>query len=386
MTTATANKLEVSTEIISLQDRGRFIEMLSEAVAAIDRNPPVPILTGVLIEVEGSQMTLTGSDSSSSIRVIDEAVSTYMGSLSFVVPGNLFLEAMKKLPQGEIEFEIVPDVSLTIRLTVGKRKPVTFQLNLMKEEDYPRYVHQTLDNQLTMQSNDLATLLKTSHYAAEKKDDGILSGIQFLIGEGKLTVFATNRHRLAMNQLHLDTPVGLSNIVIPGNAAKEIIKVASSIDGDISIEYSENLFQLVTEKLIYQTRLLDGNYPDCSKIITPNYSTLLKLKRELLFTALDRASVCEGKVTIFDLNNNKLVIKVKSDTQYEEEVEVDLLEGKELLIGVDVTLFIDLLKHIHSEEIEIRCNGPLSPICISPTSDNVMKHVALVLPIRLNRE
>ncbi len=376
------------SELIVIRERSRFIEMLGNAVSAIDKSPQVPILSCVLVEIEENRITMTGSDSTSTIRESDVGVCHFFGGVpTFVAPGHLFLDAMKKLPAGEIEFDVLPDQRLTIQVRTGKKKPVTLVLNLSKVDEYPKYVHQSLNMQLTVKSGLFSTFLKATMYAAEKKES-ILSGINFEVGGNAIKFVATNRHRLAMVTYGLEDSVEpLNNMVIPMNAAKEMKRLADLNEQDIIIEYSENMVQLKIDHIVYQTKLLSGTYPDTSKIIPPSFTTEIMIKRDELLEAFTRANICSENAITLAIKDKTFLVRVKSDgPQYEEELAIQTKEGKDVVIGADVTYLVDMLKVFSTDQVLLKFNGPLSPIVIKPKNLNDMDSLAIVLPVRITGE
>ncbi|MEF3309352.1 DNA polymerase III subunit beta [Paenibacillus sp. GYB004] len=386
MKTAASKKVIVDTETVVIQDIRRLIDMVEVAAAPAEKST-IEILKGVLLEVEGSSLILTGSDSVTTVRVKDEGVISALGEIKFLVPGKFFYDVIKKMPSGEIEIDINPDVSATLRVKVGKKQPVTMQVSLLPAEQYPNFDRKPLPFRFTVNPKLLASALKMTMYAVLEKNEGhILTGIHFEGRDGELKLTATDRLRMAHMAIPLvESSEPFSNLVITVSATKAIIKLLDDLEEDAVLEFSENEFQLVSEKLVYQTRLINGKFPDVSKIINSPHSAECEIKRTELFAALERAKIygSDIKTITVELKGDTLYLKATSDgPMYEEELQLESSRG-EVHLGADVFLLHDAIKNISSDLVRCKFHGSYSPAHFEPIVDDDSKHIAIVTPVRM---
>lgn len=386
MKTAASKKENVNTETVVIQDIRRLIDMVEVAAASVDKST-IDILKGVLLEVEGSSLTITGSDSVTTVRVKDEGVISVLGEIKFVVPGKFFYDVIKKMPSGEIEIDIDPDVSATLRVKVGKKQPVTMQVNLLPAEQYPDFHRKPLPYRFTVNPNLLASALKVTKYAALEKNEGhILTGIHFEGRDGELRLTATDRLRMAHMAIPLvESSEPFSNLVVTVGAIKAIIKLLDDLEEDAVFEFSENEFQLVSEKLVYQTRLINGKFPDCSKILNSPHSAECEIKRTNLLAALERAKLCASdyKTISVELKGGTLYLKATSDgPKYDEELQLESSRG-EVHLGADSFLLHDAIDNISTDLVRCKFNGSYSPAHFEPIVDDDSKQIAVVTPVKL---
>lgn len=392
MSTATAEKLEVITETLVIQDLGRFTEMLGTAVGALGKESHLPILQGVFVEAQGTSLTITGSDSTSAIRSREVDVTNVMGSTRFVVSGKMFYELVKKLPKGEVEIVIEEDKVLTLRVKVGKKYPFSMELQLMEADQYPAYTNKKLEQSFSVNAKKLAAAIKATVYAADKKDDShILSGIHIKGDGDKLRLIATDRHRVSSFPIHLDETIeSFAGVVVPGHSSNEMRKMLENIDDEVTVEFSESEMQFSTENLSYKTKLLSGNYPDVSKVIPQQVSTETKVKRTDLLSALERAAllVTKYKTCLMEVSGDSIEISARADGETMKSKEAVATEEStgNVRIGMDVFYLADALKGFNSEHVKFGFTGPLSPLRIDPVQDGDCEQLALVIPVRINRE
>jgi len=139
--------------------------------------------------------------------------------------------------------------------------------------------------------------------------------------------------------------------------------------------------------LIFISRLLDGTYPDISRIIPKESNTTIVINNSELLDSIERASLIakESKnniVKLISLEDN--MIEISSNLheigKATELVYIKDFKGELIKISFNSKYVIDALKVIDSKEILIEFTGELSPFVIKPIDHNKMLH--LILPIR----
>src|SRR5690606_27171090 len=119
----------------------------------------------------------------------------------------------------------------------------------------------------------------------------ILTGILWSITDQRLKFVATDRHRLASSEVEIqehDTEYNRP-IVVPAKTLQDLSKILpdDNVILDIVIEDNQVLFRM--ENILFYSRILDGTYPDTSKIIPTSFKTEFTIDTKSLSDALDRA-------------------------------------------------------------------------------------------------
>jgi len=391
MTAATALKIQedVSTENkISIQDIGRFTEILSLVVSSLSKSPAIPIFEGVLVEAEGNKVTITGTDGVSSIRSVEEGITLVLGSARFVVKGKLFFEAIKKLPKGEVEID-VGENQLVMQVKVGSKRPVRFDLSLMQADEFPNFSLTKLPNGFSVSAETLNIALKGAAYATlDNETTPIFAGVH-LEGDGnKIKLTSTDRHRLAIYEFELtETVDGFRNLVIANNAVKEIRKLLDGLSEEVRFDFSENQVRITTENTVFYTATIDGKFPETNKVIPTQFAAACKVNRTDMMECLERARIFVNqkfKTCYVSFLKETIEIKAQSEGHNFHE-EVTVLDGKgEMKLGMDVYYLLDAFKSFSTEELIVNFSGSMTPILINPAIEGQStKHFALVIPVRI---
>ena len=237
----------------------------------------------------------------------------------------------------------------------------------------------------------LKTMVRQTVLAASVSEQTpILTGVlwQFQDG-GELKFVATDRHRLASRTASVETEPGFKfhNVVIAAKTLVELSKLVPEQNAlvDIVVADSQVLFRLGS--LLFYTRILDGAYPDTSKIIPQQFKTELVLETKNVMDAIDRAYLMSSEektniVRLITLEDGTIEISSSSTElgRVTEQLEPKQLSGDPLRIAFNSKYMLDVLKVIDSEQIFFGFTGPMSPIIIRPLDHAYSLYV--ILPYR----
>lgn len=358
---------------------------------AISSRTTIPILNGIKIDVNFQGVTLTASDTDISIQSFIPAEDDKqtiveverMGSV--VLPAKFFIEMIKKLPSEYIEIDVQAQFQTLIR--AGS---TDIQMVGLDPEEFP--VLPTIEeNQIISIPGDLLkTMIKQTVFSISTNESTpILTGVLWNLVGNELRFTATDRHRLAsrISNIDVEAEARIQNIVIAGKTLNELSKIIPDQNAMVDIVVSDNQVLFKIGQVLFFTRILDGVYPDTSKIIPNNYKTELVVDTKKLTEAIDRAYLLsrEEKTNIvLLLTKEDGSIEVSSSSsqlgKVTEQLTVRENRGEPLRITFNSKYMLDVLKVVESEYIFIGFTGAMSPIIIRPTENDNSLH--LILPYR----
>ncbi len=149
---------------------------------------------------------------------------------------------------------------------------------------------------------------------------------------------------------------------------------------DIVVADNQVLFKID----LFYSLILDGTYPDTSKVIPQNYKTELILDTKKLIDAIDRAYLLsrEDKTNIVRLQTKEDgTIEISSSSselgRVTEQLHVKEFKGDPLRIAFNSKYMLDVLKVVECENIFIGFTGAMSPIIIKQTEHVSSLHLIL---------
>ncbi|CAD2072345.1 DNA polymerase III subunit beta [Phocicoccus pinnipedialis] len=369
--------------------RTYFIEQLNDVLKAISPRTALPILNGIKLEATEETLVLTGSDSEISIEITiptevnNETVLEIESSGSVVLSARFFTDVIKKLSGDFVELDT--NAQFLTHIRAGKSN---FNLSGNDPNQYPLLPEVNNESSIIIPSSVLKTIINETNFAVSPSETRpVLTGVnwQFLDNEIKFT--ATDSHRLALRKL-TDKPnsVEISNAIIPGKALGELNKIIDDKEDDVEVNFSQNQVLFKYGNMRFISRLLEGNYPDTSRLFPENYETKLTVNNSEFLHAIDRVSLLarEGgnnaiKMTI---ENGKVELSSNSPEigNVEEDVNIGGLEGESLQISFNSKYMMDALRAVPDEEVAIEFFGTMKPFTIQ--SSNSYDVIQLILPIR----
>lgn len=358
---------------------------------AISNRTTVQLLSGIKIDVQRSGIILTASDTEISIQSFitldaeDEEKLSIEQEGSIVLPAKFLVEMIRKLPSDKIEIEVTQDFNTWIRAGTSE-----LQIAGMDPEEYPILPVLPEDQSFSMQSSDLKTMIRQTVFAISTSESTpILTGILWTLQNSTLKLVATDRHRLASRQIDLQTDVAFKNIVISGKSLNELSKIMGDQNEMIDIIVADNQVLFKMGNLHFYTGILNGTYPDTTKVIPQTFKTELTLSTKLFMDAIDRAHLLSREdrtniVYLETMDDGHVEISSSLSTlgKITEQCEVDELTGESIKISFNSKYMLDALKSIEPEDevLHIGFNGMISPIIIKPK--NRQDTLYLILPYR----
>ncbi|HEY8528730.1 MAG: DNA polymerase III subunit beta [Paenibacillaceae bacterium ZCTH02-B3] len=371
--------------------RSALNEAVGQVSKAVSPRPPIPILGGIKLEADSSGMSLTASDTDISIRsfipaVVDDQVAINVERAgSVVLQAKFFAEIVRKLPTEEIHLEVHDRFQTTIVSGATEIQLVGFD-----PEEFPVLPSVREDRVLSLPGSLLKDMIRQTSFAVSTNESTpILTGVHWQLQDGVLKATATDRHRLACSvaRTGADPSVQFSDVVISGRTLNELVKILPDQDTmvDIVVDDSQVLFRL--DNVLFFARVLDGAYPDTSRIIPRTFKTEFILPAAAFADAIERAYLLSREektniVRLSTLEDGRIELNSSSSEigRVTETLQTSGITGEPLRISFNSKYFIDALRVIEAEEIFLGFNGPMSPVVLRPRDSEDNLH--LILPYR----
>lgn len=370
--------------------RDELLDALNDVMKAISQKVAIPILTGIKIEVDEKGMSMTGSDSDITICTFipverdGKELIQVAEKGSIVLQARVFSEIVRKLPTNEVKIKVTDGLQTLIHS--GKSE---FKLIGSNPDDYPILPEVKDEHSFSLPSDFMKSIIRETVFAVSQQETRpILTGVHWTAEEGRLSCVATDSHRLARR---LAKPEAMPSIpfsfVIPGKSLQELNKILSDSNDPVEILIAEQQVLFKTNDVLFYSRLLEGNYPDTSRLIPDESKTLVTVNGRSLLQAIDRASLLakeeRNNIVRFSTDEGKM-IEISSNSpevgNVEEIVEAIDISGEELKISFSAKYMMDALRAIDGQDIEIQFTGAMRPFILKSVGDDSI--LQLILPVR----
>ena len=369
-------------------DRSALLTALQHVHSVVERRNTIPILSNVLIEAKEDGVYLTATDMDIAVieKVnLDKSEITQLGTVT--TSAQMLYDIVRKLP-GNIKVELLSEKNDRLGI---KASSSSFALNCLPSEDFPSISQENFKHSFNIDALDLIRLLdKTSFAMSLEETRYYLNGIYLHAikedGIDKLRTVATDGHRLS--RVDMTLPKGaeeIPGVIIPRKTILEIRKILEDHTGNINLSLSETKIRLSFNNVILTSKLLDGTFPDYSRVIPDQNDKLITISNQLISEAVDRVStVSTDKTRAIKININKgsLLISATNPDKgsASENVDVDY-DGEEVEIGFNSKYVLDVARQIKGNEILIKLSDSVSPTLVYDKDDTEVLFV--LMPMRV---
>ena len=369
-------------------DRSALLIALQHIHSVVERRNTIPILSNVLIEAKEDGVYLTSTDMD--ITVIEkvdlgESEVTQLGTTT--TSAQMLYDIVRKLPDNiKVEFLSEKNDRLGIKASSS-----SFALNCLPSEDFPSIAQEDFKHSFNIDSSDLVRLIDKSSFAMSLEETRYyLNGIYLhAIKEDnvdKMRTVATDGHRLSRVDINLPQGAeGIPGVIIPRKTILEIRKILEDHTGNVSLSISETKIKLSFNNVVLTSKLLDGTFPDYSRVIPEHNDKLVTISNQSISEAVDRVStVSTDKTRAIKINIKKgsVVISATNPDKGSASEHLDVVyNGDEVEIGFNSKYVLDVARQIKGNEILIKLSDSVSPTLVYDKDD---KEVLFVLmPMRV---
>ncbi|HET9736472.1 MAG TPA: DNA polymerase III subunit beta [Burkholderiales bacterium] len=361
--------------------RDELLAPLSAVSGIIERRHTLPILSNVLVERIDGVLSFLATDieiqitSRSSLAAGADAKPLTVGARKLV-------DILRALPDGAEVTLQQQDKRLQVK--AGKSR---FTLQTLPAEDFPKLARPAGDvTRFALPQKALRRLLGLVQYAMAQQDIRYyLNGLLVLVEDQQLRLVATDGHRLAYAAMPLASSLPRQEVIVPRKTILELSKLLADSDEEVRIELSAGQAAFGFGAVELVSKLVDGKFPDYTRVIPTQHKNRLSLDRELLRQSLQRAAILSnekfrGVRWVLTDGSLKVVSSNAEQEEAQEELEVEY-RGDALDIGFNVNYLLDVLNNVSAAQVECQFGDAASSALLQFPAEPDFKYV--VMPMRI---
>ncbi len=370
-------------------ERATLLRCLSHVQSVVERRNTIPILSNVLIDAsDGGNVKVMATD-------LDLQVVETMAAASVETPGaitvsaHLLFDIARKLPDGsQVSLETADN---RMEVKAGRSR---FKLPTLPRDDFPVIVEGDLPTSFEIPARTLAQMIDATRFAISTEETRYyLNGIFLHVtdeDEPVLKAAATDGHRLARFTLaRPDGAQGMPDVIVPRKAVAELRKLLEeALDGSVLIDLSASKvrFTLSGEGgVVLTSKLIDGTFPDYSRVIPTGNDKILKVDPKLFFSGVDRVATIATEKTRavkMGLDKDRVTLSVTSpDNGNAAEELMASYSSDGFEIGFNANYLKDILGQFDSDEIELHLADAGAPTLIRENDESPALYV--LMPMRV---
>ncbi len=355
-------------------ERDDLADVFARANRAVGTRTALPVLQGLLCEVSGNTLRVTGTDLDVTVKTSTEVDVLEEGRA--VIPARLLSEAVRKMPQGEVTIGVTES-----EIEIQGNGP-RFHLRPLNVDDFPTQEDLVTDG-VEVDGEELADAISQVTIAAS--GDGarpILTGVLFEGTESGLRMVATDSYRLAKREV---PGVGLEGSgLVPARGLRELPRTIGSTKVTAQLREREAVFS--SDKGMLRLRLIDGNFPKYQSLLPESYPNQMVVDKEELLDALGRVTlVAEDHIPVRLklLDGGVEVTVTRQDVGGESEHIAGDFTGtdEDVTIAFNPRYLQDGVGAIHGDKIRIRVIDAFKPSVVDSGADD--QYLYLLMPVRV---
>jgi DNA polymerase-3 subunit beta len=359
-------------------ERESLLAALQSVIGVVERRQTMPILANLLLSAESGKLSVTATDLEVELVASTEIKSAADSRVT--VPGRKLLDICRSLPEGATLTFSQDGDKLTVK--AGKSR---FVLATLPASDFPVIDELAQQQSLKLPQVDFKRLLDKTHFSMAQQDVRYYLNGMLLETDGKmLRTVATDGHRLALCEMDLPSKATGQQVIIPRKGVLELQRLLGT-EGDVQITIGSNHVRAQIGDVRFTSKLIDGRFPEYSRVIPAASPKAIVADREMLRSALQRTSILANEKyrgIRLALKKNSMTLQAHNPEQEEAEEQVEVsYKGDELEVGFNVSYLLDALAAVDGTEVEIGVTDGNSSCLVRAPGVSSARYV--VMPMRL---
>ena len=369
-------------------ERATLLRCMSHVQSVVERRNTIPILSNVLIDAaeDGTVKVMATDLDLQIVETVSASKVERPGAIT--VSAHLLNDIIRKLSEGsQVQLDAADN---RLEIKSGRAK---FKLPTLPRDDFPVIVEGDLPTSFELPAKQLAEMIDRTRFAISTEETRYyLNGIFLHVTDDEepvLKAAATDGHRLA--RFTLDRPegaAGMPDVIVPRKAVGKIRKLIEEADGAVLIDLSASKIRFTVSGeggVVLTSKLIDGTFPDYSRVIPTGNDKLLKVDPRLFFEGVDRVATIATEKTRavkMGLDKDKVILSVTSpdNGNAAEELEAEYSsDGFE--IGFNANYLKDILHQIDSDTVELHLADAGAPTLIRKDEGSPALYV--LMPMRV---
>jgi DNA polymerase III subunit beta len=365
-------------------ERAALLRSLGHVQSVVERRNTIPILSNVLIEAqEDGGLRLMATDLDLQINETVEANVIQPGATT--VSAHTLFDIVRKLPEGsQVELSAAEG---KMQVNAGRAR---FNLATLPRDDFPVIAEGELPTRFELPAATLRQVIDKTRFAISTEETRYyLNGIFLHVSDEAQPVLkaaATDGHRLARVTVPRPTGAeGMPDVIIPRKCVAELRKLLDELDGTVEVSLSESKVRFGLGTAVLTSKLIDGTFPDYSRVIPTANDKLLKVDPRTLEEGVDRVATIASEKTRavkMALDRDRVTLSVTSPENgtAAEEMSADYsAEGIE--IGFNARYLLDILGQMEGESVEVHFADAAAPTLLRESDTAPALYV--LMPMRV---
>ena len=372
-----------------------LLNVLTHVMGAVERRHTMNILSNIKIQVNESELTITGSD-----LEVELVASTALEAGACIqagestVPARKLMDICKSLPNSALlDLQVTDDQRCV--LVSGQSR---FVLGTLPAEDYPLLNNEsTQGTEVQVSQVALKHLFEKTSFAMAVQDVRFyLTGTLLEIEQNQLLAVTTDGHRLALSEATATSNTNeVQQAIVPRKAVGELQRLLTVEDLPLTILIGRELLNVTIEQpskdnelaivVRFTTKLIDGKFPDYRRVIPKGGDKIATLAHDAFKQTLQRVAILSNeKLRGVFLTFNADVLQLKANNPEQDEAVEDFAmqyQGDTLEMSFNAQYLLDVVNVLDGDDVQMQMSESNQSVLIQDPNQPAQTYV--VMPMRV---
>lgn len=353
---------------------------------AVNSRNTMPILANVLIERDGNDLLLTGTNLD--LQLTARCGATFEdGFVPFTLPFALMASAIKAMPDGSVSISNATPGARFDAATL-KSGRARIKIPILPASDFPKLKPGAMTHTIGLGSASLRRCIEGVSFAISSEETRIyLNGIFLHVTEDGLMFVATDGHRLARRlipAIDLDEDIeDLPHVIIPRDAVSALLNSLPD-DENVTLKLSDERIELSGETVSMISKLVEGTFPDYKRTIPVDNDKIVRVGTKALTSALDRVLTViteKGSGIVFDFRDGTLTLTSKPGDHGEASDELSTEGDAGFSVGFNGRYMQEILRALGTDDVEIALSSSSNPAILRKPGEKIS--LSILMPMRI---
>jgi DNA polymerase-3 subunit beta len=361
-------------------NRELLLKPLQQVAGVVERRQTLPVLSNLLLQVSGTQLSMSGTDLEVELIAKLEVVVSEGGEIT--VPARKLVDICREIPEkAGIEFSLNEN---RLEMRSGRFRST---LSTLPAVDFPSVDHSSSEITAELDSKCFKKLLDQTAFAMAQQDVRyFLNGMLIELGNDQVRAVATDGHRLAMSDLEQNGIGGLAKqVIVPRKGVIEIQRLLQEVEDKVVVSIGSSHMCVTSSAFTLTTKLVDGKYPDYDRVIPKDGDKVVLADRQELRQALSRTAILSNEKfrgIRVSISKGQLQLSANNPEQEEAEEIVSVeYNGESLEVGFNVSYLQDVLSAISNDKVRLTLHDANSSAVLE--DPELEDAVYVVMPMKL---
>jgi DNA polymerase-3 subunit beta len=368
-----------------LLSKESLLILVNNLSRVVQHSAHIPALQGIYLEVKKNTLTCSATNIEMSVTAEVEGEEGMDGVC--VVPARVLVEVLKNTRGDKVNC-MVKDGVLYIKNGSGVHKgsAANTKITLLPHEEFPKTPLHTTETTYSIPAPVFVQGFTSTLFAVSPSTiKPELACVSVKQSNDVLVFASTDSFRLAEKKVQYQGEDEVPSLLVPGKNAQELVYFLSLMgESEVLWYFDEHMVGLRAGDYYVTSRLVNGTYPDYTRIIPKETTTVAQFITNDLQYVFKKASLFSDVTRQISIElvpeKNECLFRAKNATvgEFEESIPAKIT-GDSLGLNFNSKYVSDCLGYIKEEGVECKFAGPGRPLVMKGVNNESFLY--LVMPM-----